>query len=91
MDYLDMIRDMADANEPVDESEAQAIINGARDRLDDLETQVRERHDLDGESDGEAPEGKPKSEHSRQERAEFYQRMRDEGKDPNEEWAKLPE
>ena len=45
-------------------------------------------------SNGEAtggPARKPKSEYSRQERAEFYQEMRDQGKDPNEEWSKLPD
>jgi hypothetical protein len=34
---------------------------------------------------------KAKSEYPRTERAEQYEKWRQEGKDPNEEWQKLPE
>ena len=63
MDYLDMLKGLADEDGEVDPQEAKSILNGARDRLEALES----------------------------ERAKMYQEWRDEGKDPNEEWAQLPE
>lgn len=44
-----------------------------------------------GADDGGGAGRKAKSDYSRSERADFYQRMRSEGKDPNEEWEKLPD
>jgi hypothetical protein len=45
--------------------------------------------DTDAGDDSEAV--KPRSEYTRTERAEQYEQWRQEGKDPNEEWQKLPE
>mgnify|MGYP000586049887 CR=1 FL=1 len=60
---------------------------------EDLRAPQREDGGSDfGGTDGPSGPGrKPKSEYSRSERAEFYEQMRQEGKDPNEEWDKLPE
>jgi hypothetical protein len=46
----------------------------------------------DTNTDGDDSEAvKPRSEYTRTERAEQYEKWRQEGKDPNEEWQKLPE
>ena len=100
MDYLDMIRDMAGGEDKVKEESARAVINGARDRLDELEEKVRGRVGGDG-SGGAGTDGtdlngipddlqKPRSEHDRQSRAKFYEAAREAGRDPNEAWEELP-
>ncbi len=90
MDYLDMLKGLADEDGEVDPQEAKSILNGARDRLEALESEVQDRLP---ESAGASPDRrrKSKSEISRSERADLYSKWRDEGKDPNEEWAQLPE
>jgi hypothetical protein len=68
----------------------------AEDLLSEVPSDLRDTGRSDGSGYGgdEAGGGvkrKPKSEYSRQERAEFYQEQRQKGNDPNEEWDKLPE
>lgn len=88
MDYFDLLKDLADADDDVDPQSAKSILNGAEEKLQDLKGQVQERFAEDvGDDSGELR----KSEISRSERADMYAQWRDEGKDPNEEWAKLPE
>jgi len=47
--------------------------------------------DFGGTDGADGPGRRPKSDISRQERAEMYDQWRQEGKDPNEEWEKLPD
>jgi len=58
---------------------------------DDLRASRSDGSDFGNGDPGSGVTRKPKSEYSRQERADFYEEMRQEGKDPNEEWSKLPE
>jgi hypothetical protein len=91
MDYLDMLKDLADGSGDVKPQEARSILNGAREKLDELESRVEGRLPDGNDTPDVDRRRKAKSEYSRQERAEQYQEWRDEGKDPNEEWEKLPE
>lgn len=91
MDYFDLLKDLADADDDVDPQSAKSIVNGAEEKLQDLKGQVQERFPEDVGGDSGGVKQKPKSEISRSERAEMYAQWREEGKDPNEEWDKLPE
>jgi chromosome segregation ATPase len=68
----------------------------AEDLLSEVPSDLRDTARNDGSDFGNANPGdgvkrKPKSEISRSERAEMYEKWRNQGKDPNEEWSKLPE
>lgn len=69
----------------------------AEDLLDDIPEKLRadtRNGNGAGFNNGQAPEGqgvKSRSDISRSERADLYEQWRNEGKDPNEEWQKLPE
>jgi len=68
----------------------------AEDLLSEVPSDLRDTARNDGSDFGNGNPGdgvkrKPKSEISRSERAEMYDKWRDQGKDPNEEWSKLPE
>jgi len=87
-----MLKDLASEDGEADPQNAKSILRGAREKLNDLEEKVQERLPDDTGTDGaDGPGRRPKSEYSRQERAEQYQEWRDQGKDPNEEWEKLPD
>jgi hypothetical protein len=58
---------------------------------DDLRASRNDGSGFGGSDPGSGVKRKPKSEYSRQERAEFYEKQRQKGNDPNEEWDKLPE
>lgn len=58
---------------------------------DDLRASRNDGSGYGGGDPGSGVKRKPKSEISRSERAEMYEKWRSQGKDPNEEWSKLPE
>ena len=92
MNHLDLLHDLASGSGDVDPTQARSILNGAEKELNELKQKAKERFPDEADTPGETDRRrKPKSEYSRQERAEFYEEMRQEGKDPNEEWDKLPE
>jgi len=104
MDYFDMILDMASGEGELDPTEARSVLSGAERQLEQLKEQVSERLP-DGEDapEGATTAGgselagipdelrKPKEQHDRSSRADFYQAARDAGLDPNDAWDKLPE
>ena len=90
MDYLDMIRDLAAGEDPIDPTDARAVLNGAERELSSLREQVAARFP----EDTDAPENsgqKPRSSFSMSEKAAFYEEQRQAGNDPAEAWQKLPE
>lgn len=92
MTHLDLLQDLAEDDGEIDPTEARAIINNAEEELENLKGQVSDRFPDDEDApETAAPTQKSRSEISRSERADLYSKWRDEGKDPNEEWAKLPE
>jgi len=101
MDSIDLLKSVANksAGEIQSAESVRSTIRQARRELNELEETVRERHDLDGESDGGSPGPagipdelrKPKSEHDRSSRADFYEAAREAGLDPNDAWKDLPE
>lgn len=91
MNHLDLLQDLADDDGEVDPSQARAIINNAEEELESLKGQVSERFPEDEDApETAASTQKSRSEFSRQERAEFYEEQRQKGRDPHEEWKKLP-
>ena len=91
MNHLDLLHDLASGSGDVDPAEARSIVNGAEEKLAELKEKARERFPDEADTPETGHRRKSKSEYSRQERADQYQQWREQGKDPNEEWAKLPE
>lgn len=88
MTHIDALRNLAQEQNEVSEEEARSVLSNAEEEFESLKRQLKERFPL---SSFDGPDRKGRSEFSRAERAEFYQEMKKQGKDPNEEWKKLPE
>ena len=58
---------------------------------DDLQAQRNDGSGFENGQPGQGVKRKAKADISREERAEMYEQWRQNGKDPNEEWEKLPE
>jgi len=89
MDYLDMIRDLAAGEDPIDPTDARAVLNGAERELSSLQEQVAARFP----EDTDAPENsaqKPRSSFSMAEKAKFFAEQRENGRDPVKAWKSLP-
>lgn len=87
MDYLDMIRDLAAGEDPIDPTDARAVLNGAARELSALKEQVAAR--FPEETPDEAQ--RPRSSFSMAEKAKFFAEQRENGRDPVEAWKNLPE
>ena len=90
MNYLDLLQDLAAGEDPIDPTDARAVLNGATRELSALKEQVAARFP----EDTDAPENsgqKPRSSFSMAEKAAFYEKQRQAGNDPTEAWKALPE
>ena len=90
MDYLDMIRDLAAGEDPIDPTDARAVLNGATRELSALQQKIAARFP-EGANAPENSAQKPRSSFSMAEKAAFYEKQRQAGNDPTEAWKALPE
>ena len=85
-----MIRDLAAGEDPIDPTDARAVLNGAERELSSLREQVAARFPEDTDAPKEAAQ-KPRSAFTMPEKAQFFAEQRENGRDPVEAWQKLPE
>ena len=83
-----MIRDLAAGEDPIDPTDARAVLNGATRELSALKEQVAARFP---EETPENSAPKPRSEFTMSEKAEFFAEQRENGRDPVKAWKSLPE
>ena len=88
MDYLDLLKDLANEEGEIDPTSATAVLNGATRELGKLKEQVAARFPEDAPEEAAQ---KPRSSFSMAEKAAFYEEQRQAGNDPAEAWKNLPE
>ena len=90
MTYLDLLKDLAEGEDPVDPTDARAVLNGAEKELSALQEQVAARFPEDTDAPDTAGQ-KPRSEYTMAEKVKFMEEQRAEGNDPWAAWQQLPE